>query len=200
MSRKVPSALVWVDIETPCLPKGNDFSGVPVMEIAGVITDFDLMKFNGYHDTAKLTSEHATALKATPEVLQMHKDSGLILDCSKSDKTLRDLEEGMIELLNANSFEKGEYILAGSGVASFDFPLIKEKMPELASWFTYYTIDIGILRRAMYYASHGRTLVKPVKESFKEGYKKHRALDDVLAHIAEAGQYWDFFRSLKETD
>ena len=198
MARVYPSALLWCDIETPGLPVGNDFSTSPILEIAGVVTDFDLTKFNGAHDAIKITKEHVDILKQNPEVVKMHKESGLLEDCKKSTKTLADLEEMMIELVKQGSFEKGEYILAGSGVASFDYPLLKHYMPEFASWLTYYTLDIGILRRSVYYLSHRRNFVSDTKNSYKEGYKKHRALDDVLAHIEEAEKYRDWLRSLPE--
>lgn len=196
MTRKRPQALLWVDIETACLPNGNDFSGVPIMEIAGVVTDFDLTKFTGYHDYVKLTREHVEILKENPVVADMHKKSGLLVDCSKGDKTVADLEAGMIDILKDSSFEKGEFIIAGSGVAMFDFPLIREKMPELASWLVYYPLDIGVLRRTIYYMSHGRDFIETPKESFKDGYKKHRAYDDVLAHIEEGERYRDWLRNL----
>lgn len=198
MTRKYPSALLWVDIESPCLPNGNDFSGVPIMEIAGVVTDFDLNKFTGFHEHVKLTREHVDILKENPEVADMHKKSGLLVDCSKSDKTVADLEAGMIDILKDSSFEKGEFIIAGSGVARFDYPLLLEKMPELASWLTYYPMDIGVLRRAIYYLGHRREFIETPKASFKDGYKKHRAYADVLAHIEEAERYKDWLRALPE--
>lgn len=193
-----PQALVWIDIESDSLPEGNDYSNVGILEIAGVVTDFDLTKFNGVHDVVKLTQAHVTNLKKNPTILEMHKDSGLIVECSKSENTLRDLEEQMIQLLKDSSFDKQEYILAGSGVATFDMPLIQTKMPELASWLQYYTMDIGILRRSVFYLSHRRQFVKDVRKSFQPGHKKHRAFDDVLAHIEEAEQYKDWLRGLPE--
>jgi len=200
MARIVPSALLWCDIETPGLPEGNDFSTSPILEIAGVITDFDLTKFTGVHEAVKLTKEHVEILKKNPEVVKMHKSSGLLEECKNSTKTLKDLEESMLDLVKQGTFEKGEYILAGSGVASFDYPLIKHYMPELASWLTYYTLDIGILRRSVYYLSHRRNFVDDTKNSYKDGYKKHRAMDDVLAHIEEAEKYRDWLRGLPSLD
>ena len=198
MTRKKPLAMLWVDIETPCLPDGNNFDEVPILEIGAVVTDFDLNPFVGYHEHVKLTREHVDILKQNDVVKDMHMKSGLLKDCSQSDKTERDLELGVIDIMKEAPFEPGEYIIAGSGVAMFDFPLLRARMPELASWLVYYPLDIGILRRTLYYMGHGREFVSAPKESFKDGYKKHRAYDDVTAHIKEAEGYRDWLRALPE--
>lgn len=198
MTRMRPNALLWVDAETPGLPEGNDYSKIPMLEIAGVVTDFDLNKHSvGYVGCAKLTREHALALKANPEVLEMHKVSGLLEDCAKSEDTVADLERGMIEMLESTGLKPGEFIISGSGVAAFDHPLIKEQMPELNKWLAYFPLDVGVLRRTIFHLGGGKKFVKPPAESFSN--KSHRALDDILAHIEEAELYRDWLRELPDT-
>lgn len=194
MSKVYPIGLLWLDFESDSLPDGNDFSNVNILEVGAVTTDFDLMKFKGYHDVIKLEKKHVENVKKSPEILEMHKKSGLLEDCAKSELTLEEMEDGLIQLLKDSTFVQGEAILAGSGVAAFDHPLIKEKMPRLAEWLPYYSIDIGILRRVTYYLSARRQFIPHVDKS--RSNKAHRGMDDILAHIEEAEHYKDWLRSL----
>lgn len=197
MTKKTyPQALLWLDFETDALPKGNDFSNVNILEVGAVVTDFDLTRFKGYHDCVKLTAAHAVNLKESEEILEMHKESGLIADMATSELTVADLEQELIKLLKECTFDKKEYILAGSGVATFDLPLIQAKMPELASWLQYYVMDIGVLRRTAFYLSNRRQFVSETRQSYQNGFKTHRAFDDVMAHINEAEKYKDWLRGL----
>lgn len=117
----------------------------------------------------------------------MHRKSGLIADLKGDDVvTLAQAEADIINLFKTKStFDKREFMIAGSGVATFDFPLIKTHMPELASWFAYFPADIGIFRRLSKAYGHGRDFYNPVIASFGES-KEHRAWGDVLAHVEEA--------------
>lgn len=194
--RRYAQALAWVDIETTGLPNGNDFSDVHILEVAVLVTDFDLQPLGGYHEAVKLTRAGADALRGNPEVLGMHRKNGLIVDSKNSEFTLADVEKEIIKLLKeTTSFDKGEFMIAGSGVAAFDFPLIKDKMPEFASWLAYYPFDIGIMRRTARILSGGKDIVNPTVKSFG-AEKLHRAWEDVKAHVDEAKEYQAWFRSV----
>jgi oligoribonuclease (3'-5' exoribonuclease) len=194
---KSAQCLVWVDAETTDLPKGNDFSDVHVLEVAAIVTDFDLEKYAGFHSPIKLTKAAADSLRANDYTREMHQKNGLIRDCAGEDASdLASVEAQIIQMLkDKTTFDKGEFMLAGSGVASFDFPLIKAKMPELASWLTYYTFDIGVMRRTANILA-GKNVVNPIPRSYDNDVKEHRAWDDVLAHIEEAERFRTWFRSV----
>lgn len=194
--KKYPQALVWIDVEATGLPDGNDFSNVHILEIAAILTDFDLKPFAGYEGVVQIDEQIKDALRnpRNKAALDMHLESGLLKDVKESTDTLEQIEAEIVNLLKTKTaFEKGEFMIAGSGVAAYDFPLLKEHMPELASWFTYAPFDIGVQRRVAYYLSERRDLVPLVDASFKEGEKKHRALADVKAHLAEAVQWKKFY-------
>lgn len=189
----VPHALLWADLETPGLAHT-----APIMEVAIVVTDFNLNKIAGYHEVVKLTKAHADALRDPQNkiALEMHAANGLIQDGKKSTKTLADIERECIDLLKQETtFEPGEFILAGSGVAQFDIHLLRAQMPALEKWLTYYQLDVGIMRRTLKILGGGRDFVNPVLHSFGDS-KKHRAMADVLAHIEEAEGYREWLRSL----
>ncbi len=193
---KYPSALFWMDAETTSLPEGNDFSDVHILEFAFIVTDFDLKPYFGYSAQLALTPEAKAALGKNPVVLQMHLDNGLLKDCKESTDTLESVEADVINLLKTKSTqEKGEYMIAGSGVATFDLQLLKAKMPELASWLAYFPFDIGVLRRGGRILSGGKDLIPPQTASFGKD-KAHRAMADTKAHYEEAKLWQKLFRDI----
>lgn len=198
--RKYPSLLCWVDLETTGLPEGNDFSGVEILEVGVIVTDFDLKPYFGYQGVVGINETIKAALVKNPDVVKMHLESGLLKDVKESVDSLQSIESEIIGMFKTKtSFDKGEFMIAGSGVAAYDFPLLKEKMPELASYFAYYSMDTGILRRSMRLLSGGKDLVPPTLASFKEGEKEHRALADVKAHLKEAFTFREFFQKAAES-
>lgn len=197
VGQKFAQSLFWCDFETTGLPTGNDFSDVHVLEVAVIVTDFDMEAFAGYREVIKLTKGGADALRANEVVLKMHKVNGLLKEAATATVTLEEAEAGIIEMLTENTtFQQGEFMIAGSGVAAFDHPLIKAKMPKLAKWLAYYPFDIGVMRRTSKILSGGKDVVNPTKASYQDGVKVHRAWDDTQAHIEEATKYRDWFRSV----
>lgn len=188
-----PQYLAWIDLETDGLPEGNDYSGVHILEAALVVTDFGLNKLVGYSETIKLTKPAADRIRANSYVKNMHSVSGLLKDSIGAQHTVDQVEREMVDILRGVG-EPGEFMIAGSGVASFDFPLLKTHMPVLASFFAYYPMDIGIVRRGTKILA-GHDLVGPSPASYGE-MKEHRALGDVQAHLAEAVLYQTYLRSL----
>jgi oligoribonuclease (3'-5' exoribonuclease) len=191
-----PSVLLWLDFETTALPPEgtNDYSDVHILEVAVIATDFDLKPYFGYHGVVQMNDEMKASLGRNPAVVEMHLKNGLLKESKESTDSLRMIESEIVGMLqNKTTQNKREFIIAGSGVAAFDHPLIKEKMPELASWLTYYPADIGVVRRMSKMLSGGKDVVTPVEESFADGVKAHRSLPDVKADIKLAGLFKDLF-------
>lgn len=188
MPRKFAQCLLWVDLETPGLPgPKNDYSVVPIMEVAFLLTDFDLEPYEGYHESIKMTRHTADILKGNDYVREMHTKNGLIKDCIASNVTIEDAEREVIRMIQERTtFEKGEIMLAGSGNAAFDRPVINQWMPELASWLTYYPFDIGVDRRVTNILAKGDVINIPSSSVGYGDAKVHRAWNDVQAHLEEA--------------
>lgn len=196
MSQTYPRFLIWTDIETTGLPVGNDFSGVEVLEVAIIVTDFDLTPKVGYEEIVTMTPLIAERIRANPFVKEMHGKSGLLVDAVAAARegknvTLADIENEILDILGEMG-DADSFMIAGSGVAAFDYPLIKAKMPTLAQWLAYYPIDIGIMRRSGKILA-GREFVSHTAQSYGEA-KVHRAMADVRAHLEEAGKYRQVFR------
>lgn len=188
---KYGQALLWCDMETTGLNKRTS----EVLEVAVIVTDFDLQPITGYTEVVKMTQPGLEQLRANEFVRDMHLKSGLVKESRESQFTLQQVETQIVNLLQQETaFEPGEFVLAGSGVAQFDYQIIEQRMPTLCSWLTYYQLDTGNLRRSAKILSGGRDLVNPVAASYQDGVKAHRALDDVKAHLEEGRRYQEFFR------
>lgn len=191
------AALLWVDVETTTLPDGNDFSGVDILEISVIITDLDLNKIAGYSEVIKMTKQGAEALKKNDYVRKMHKENGLIADSLKSEVTVAEAEQQIIEMIKHDTtYDPGEFAIAGSGVAAFDFPLLKYHMPKLVKFLAYYPYDSGIFRRMLKLSA--RDFVVPTISKSSGDEKDHRSLADVTAHIEEMRGFQDWFKEIKE--
>ena len=94
------------------------------------------------------------------------------------------------------SFEKGEFLLAGSGNAAFDRPVLNQWMPELVSWLAYYPFDIGVDRRVTKILAGQDVINIPSASAGFGDAKVHRAWNDVQAHIEEAKRKRDWLRSV----
>lgn len=197
MPQKYAQALLWTDFETTDLPRGNDYSTAHVMEVAVVVTDFSLTPITGgYHEAIKFTRDAVESLRGNEYTREMHKKNGLIEDCKKSTFTLGMVEETIVKILQEEtSFEPGEFMIAGSGVAAFDHPLIKHWMPNLAKWLAYYPFDIGVMRRTSKILAGNRDVVNIPSASYGDA-KAHRAMDDVKAHLEEAKRFQTWFHSV----
>lgn len=198
---RTASHLLWLDVETDSGPTIHDevldFSGVHIMEFAMLITDRSLnidTDAGGYHEQLRMTRATADTLKANPEILTMHGHSGLIQECIASEVTLADVDAEADRILTGTGLNRGDLAIAGSGVAAFDLPLIRAKMPRLSAWLAYYPYDVGIFRRMTAAMADGY-VVSPHLASYGE-FKEHRAMADVVAHLREAQAFRDWVRSL----
>lgn len=159
---------LWVDIETTGLGLDDH-----LLEIAGIITNDQLVERSRFEGMCYFERD---AHDIDPYVLAMHDASGLWDECAKVDPyrgtraVLNDFEFWFV----GEGLEEG-FSLAGSGVAHFDAPWLDHHSPLVAGRRTYYSLDVGPMRRFL--APWG------VEWSGADGEIAHRALDDVEAHL-----------------
>lgn len=192
--------LVWVDIEATSLPTEHDdcidFSDVHILEFAMIVTDrsLNIHEVGGYVEVVGMTQEARVSLLGNEAVRKMHVENGLIQDCINSKKPLYEVEQEASMMLYETGIKPGKFALAGSGIAMYDFPLIRAKMPEFSRWLAYYPYDIGVYRRVSRDLA-GRDLINPRLDSYGAS-KLHRAFNDVEAHLREAQRHRDWLRQL----
>lgn len=186
----VPKFLLWLDFETSSLPVHNDYSHVHILEVGAILTDMGLARFGGYHEVIQMTEPARAQLLLNDYIRNLHKESGLLADSVKSIVSVREAEDELLTLLQEAEIKPGEVSLAGSGVAAFDHNVIKEHMPRLAAYLTYFSYDIGTFHRMFKILYPHKDLINPSSSSFGAN-KLHRAWADVVAHYELAKEYMD---------
>lgn len=193
----VSKALLWVDIETTGITNSNDYSFIQILEVGAILTNMSLEPLEQINGLVTPTQEAIVQLKApeNAEAFEMHKKSGLLAELTKGEtQTLEEIETEILEAIDERVQQGGLVVLAGSGIAAFDFPVIKEKMPRLSERLAYYSFDVGAARRVNLLLSGGQFRTN-VNTSYGE-LKEHRALADIKAHLQEAVAMRDIFGTL----
>jgi oligoribonuclease (3'-5' exoribonuclease) len=194
----LPDFLVWIDVETTGLkvrPDNPVFGGGDtLLEVAIVLTNagFEeigrMSTFVGEFGVSTPTEADVIDLRdrATPEVARMHDKSGLWRDLiGKTLPPIDQVDAALLSWVRVMGVDDDRKVaLAGSGAASFDRQWIEDRFRAFAARLEYWTLDVGCVRRFFRYAGMDRHMPRE-----EEG--DHRAMSDVLAHVAEARRYRD---------
>lgn len=185
MSSDECTHLAWLDLETTGLDRTRD----PIIEFAMIITDMDLNPPDGYQPFVTAVNPGPGLLKArldiTPWALETHTENGLLRQIQSGKcMTINECEKAAIAHL-ATYTDPGKVILAGSGVANFDKPVLQLQMPNLHDWFPYYSIDIGVMRRFIKHILDKPEWIPDVDPG------THRAFDDARYALYQAHSYRD---------
>lgn len=168
--------LVWID----CEMTGLDIVADALIEVAALVTDFDL---NVLGDGVNVVVKPPpAALEQMNEVVtQMHIASGLLTELD-SGRTLQEAQAEVLEYVRQHAPEKRKAPLAGNTVGT-DRIFLARDMPELEGHLHYRVVDVSSIKelsrrwfpRAYYNA--------PAKSG------NHRALADIRESIAELRYY-----------
>ncbi len=173
--------LVWLDLETTGL--GDD---AEIVEVAVVLTDSDLVEGPSWQETRIPSPTGRRQILETPEVLGMHRTSGLWdeinVESATGSRDVGSIDHTLTQMLIASREKYGAdcvFYLAGSGVAGFDRRFIKRDFPRMDAMLHYSSVDMGIVRRTMQIVG-GKTL------PLASNQNPHRAMSDVRTAIASA--------------
>lgn len=179
-----PSHALWVDLETT----GTDERTGHVLEVGCVLTPLAApWPTLSTYRLAVLPSDPSWREQMAPVVRRMHTDNGLLdelaepreaLDREQVDKMLRAWRRAVCREFGVED----PLALAGSGVGHFDSRWLRLHFPLFTRGLTFWTLDVGVLRRAFVYA--GRADVVEGRPDQPEE-KRHRGLADALDHLAE---------------
>jgi oligoribonuclease len=170
--------LVWID----CEMTGLDLEADALVEVAALVTDFDLTVLGDGVDIVIRPPEESL-VQMIDFVRQMHTSSGL-LDELAEGVTLKEAEEEVLAYLREQMPEGSRPPLAGNSVAT-DRGFIARDMPDLDAALHYRIVDVSSIKelsrrwfpRAYYNA--------PAKGG------GHRALADIRESIEELRYYRD---------
>lgn len=169
--------IAWLDLETT----GSAESDV-ILECGIVLTDerLQVVASNSWviHEDVKIEL-------VDPYVVDMHDKNGLWLDVAASILLPEQADDAVSSWLKGATKSTKHIALAGSGVGHFDRRYIKRYWPSTDKLFTYWALDVGVMRRFLKFAQR-EDLVPAAGDS---STKTHRALDDAQQHLDEAVHY-----------
>lgn len=192
---------IWVDIETTGLDHREDH----LLEIGAVATGPDLLQRGVFSRVACLP--HAWVREGGPDtwplddtVRAMHTANGLLDDCAAA--VFGPDEDDLVDAFlfwctDAASMAGADRLtIAGSGVAGFDVAWLRARADPYGPWpFHYRTLDLSPVRQVLAMAG----ITTHLDASSGPG-KRHRALDDAQAHLAEARLIIDTLRRMRLAD
>lgn len=190
--------IAWIDIETT----GTDERQDPMLELGIILTSTSM----GFTPIARknfvIKPKNIAAAEQRmrngnsddPEfVWRMHQTNGLWEMCLAEGRPIGEVEEEVLAMIAQHNAQRGAKVtLGGSGVAQFDYRFILRQMPDLGAILTYYSQDVGCVRRMAKLCG-----VSAPAEASDGSLKNHRAIDDITMHLAEARWFTRLFEAAK---
>ena len=168
--------LVWID----CEMTGLDYVSDALIEIACVVTDFDLNPLGEGIDL--VIKPPAEAVEQMDDfVRSMHEKSGLNTQLD-SGITLHEAEEQVLAYVREHCTEGSRPPLAGNTVAT-DRAFISRDMPDLDAFLHYRIVDVSSIKELSRRWYPRAYFAAPAKRG------NHRALADILESIEELRYY-----------
>ena len=168
--------LVWIDCEMTGLDLGAD----ALIEVAALVTDFDLNVLGDGVDVVIKPPQEALD-QMVEFVRNMHTVSGL-LDVLDDGLTMQEAEERVLAYVREHCVEGSRPPLAGNTVAT-DRAFLARDMPALESFLHYRIVDVSSIKelsRRWYPRTYFNA---PAKTG------NHRALADIQESIEELRYY-----------
>lgn len=176
MVLRVNDRLVWIDCEMTGLDLGAD----ALIEVAALVTDFDLNVLGDGVDV--LIKPPAEALEQmTDFVREMHTTSGL-LDELDNGVTLAQAEEQVLAYIREHCAPDSRPPLAGNTVAT-DRSFLSRDMPDLEGFLHYRIVDVSSIKELARRWYPRAYFAAPAKGG------NHRALADIQESIEELRYY-----------
>jgi oligoribonuclease len=168
--------LVWID----CEMTGLDLSVDELVEVAVVVTDYDL---NPVHPGFSIViAPTPTALAHMSDfVRQMHESSGL-LDELAHGADLADAEQAVLDYIVEHVPTAGSAPLAGNTIGT-DRAFLHRSMPRVDAHLHYRSVDVSSIKEL------ARRWFPRVYFNAPEKNGGHRALADILESIRELAYY-----------
>ena len=170
--------LVWIDCEMTGLDLGAD----ALIEVAALVTDFDLNVLGDGVDV--IIKPPAEALDQMIDfVRSMHETSGLLAEL-ENGTTLAEAEEQVLAYIREHCPDGSRPPLAGNTVAT-DRAFLARDMPDLESFLHYRIVDVSSIKELSRRWYPRTYFAAPAKRG------NHRALADIQESIEELRYYRD---------
>jgi oligoribonuclease len=148
--------LAFLDLETTGLDRQFTEDHCPILEVAILLTDDNLVPFDSRSLVVEPREDGAGVRVVEfedlcePEAYRMHTDNGLLAEIDERtpgdiDMAQEALLDWLAPSLDGSNAGRGTVPLVGFGVGRFDVPLLARWMPDLLGQFHYRTIDVRTL-------------------------------------------------------
>jgi oligoribonuclease len=172
----VSDRLVWID----CEMTGLDLDADALIEVAALVTDFDLNVLGEGVDV--VVKPPAGALEQMEEIVRrMHTDSQLLAELD-SGMTLEEAEILVLDYVKTHVPEPGKAPLAGNTVGT-DRMFLSRDMRKLESYLHYRIVDVSSIKEL------ARRWYPKVYFAAPKKTGNHRALADIRESIEELRYY-----------
>lgn len=168
--------LVWID----CEMTGLDISVDELIEVAVVITDFDLNVLDE-GITVVIKPDPAALANMSDFVRNMHSESGLLAEL-ESGMSLSDAEFAVNEYILKHVPVQQQAPLAGNTIGT-DRMFLAKYMPRIDHWLHYRNVDVSSVKELSRRWYPRAYIHAPVKGG------GHRALADIQESIRELAYY-----------
>jgi oligoribonuclease len=172
----VNDRLVWIDCEMTGLDLGAD----ALIEVAALVTDFDLNVLGEGVDIV-IKPEAAALDQMGDFVRNMHVSSGLLEELD-SGVSLEEAEQQVLAYIREHCPDGSRPPLAGNTVAT-DRSFISRDMPDLEAFLHYRIVDVSSIKEL------SRRWFPRAYFSSPEKKGNHRALADIQESIEELRYY-----------
>jgi oligoribonuclease len=172
----VNDRLVWID----CEMTGLDFVKDALVEVAALVTDFDLNVLGDGVDLV-IAPPPAAVEQMVPFVRDMHTSSGLINELA-AGTTIADAQAKVLAYVREHCPEGSRPPLAGNSVGT-DRAFIARDMPELDTFLHYRIVDVSSIKELSRHWYPRAYFNAPQKTG------GHRALADIRESIEELRFY-----------
>ena len=170
--------LVWID----CEMTGLDYVADALIEVAALVTDFDLNVLGEGIDL--IVKPPAEALdQMTDFVRSMHEKSGLLAEL-EGGITLAEAEQQVLTYIKEHCGAQSRPPLAGNSVAT-DRTFLARDMPTLEAFLHYRIVDVSSIKELSRRWFPRAYFQSPAKRG------NHRALADIQESIEELRYYRD---------
>ena len=168
--------LVWID----CEMTGLDLIGDALIEVAALVTDFDLNVLGeGVDVVIKPTTDSLAQMDDF--VREMHTKSGLLAELDDG-VTLEEAQRTVLDYVRAHCPEGSRPPLAGNTVGT-DRAFIARDMPDLEAFLHYRIVDVSSIKEL------ARRWYPRAYYAAPEKFGNHRALADIRESIQELRYY-----------
>jgi oligoribonuclease len=174
----VNERLVWID----CEMTGLDYVADALIEVAALVTDFDLNVLGEGIDL--IVKPPAEALDQMSDfVRSMHEKSGLLAEL-EGGITLAEAEQQVLAYIKEHCGSQSRPPLAGNSVAT-DRTFLARDMPSLEAFLHYRIVDVSSIKELARRWFPRAYFQSPAKRG------NHRALADIQESIEELRYYRD---------